>query len=99
MELEKSLHDRISVAHEKIYDLLYDDNGARDKTGLPEGVEGKLWDFIEGIGSYLDRIFSGRMSLAEMCKDHMQIVEDWVMDIENTLTPLSSCRMCGQGQG
>ena len=69
-----------------VFDLLYDSNSCvKDKTGLDPKVENILWDFNEGIGPYVDKVLSGRMSIAESLKDHMQIIEDWVKKVETTL--------------
>lgn len=85
MVLEKSLLERLQAVYPKAFDLVYHKNGdAREVTGLPSETESLLWDFIDGIGSYIDRVLSGRMSIAESLKDHMAIIESRILAVEKT---------------
>lgn len=85
MELEKSLKERVNIAGVQLYDILYDENGAKNNNGLDEKTNTKLWDFEDGFPVYLNKVLSGRMSLAESSKDHMSIIEEWLSDIEKII--------------
>ena len=86
MEIEKSLNDRIQAAYEQSFDLLYDQNACVKKnTGLDSKTEDALWNFNEGIGEYVNKVLSGRMSIKEMLKDHISIIDVWVEQVEEIL--------------
>ena len=86
MELTKSLNDKIQTAYEQTFDLLYDENGCvKSKTSLDSETENVLWNFNEGIGVYVDRVLSGHMSINEILKDHISIIETWIEQVEKTI--------------
>lgn len=86
MKIEKSLNDRIQTAYEQTFDLLYDEHGAKEQTGINKETENILWDFNEGIGCYVDRVLSGHMSINKSLKDHIGIIESWIKKIEKAIS-------------
>lgn len=86
MEIDKSLDDKIQEIYERAFDLLYDpDACVKDHTGLNSETEGQLWDFVEGIGEYVGKVLSGRMSIAESLKDHISIIEKWESEVRQLI--------------
>ena len=94
MEIEKSLNDRIQATYEQTFDLLYNQDGCvKDSTGLDSKTENLLWDFNDGIGGYVERVLSGQMSINEMLKDHIGIIETWIEQVEEAISKYGMYKM------
>ena len=86
MEIKKSLNDKLQETYEQAFELLYDKNNyPKVHTGLDTEVEAVLWDYVEGIGEYVQKVLSGRMSLAESLKDHMSEIETWEKEVKHLM--------------
>ncbi len=86
MKIEKSLNDKLQETYEQAFELLYDkDNYPKEHTGLDVEVEAALWDYVEGIGEYIQKVLSGRMSLTDSLKDHIAKIETWEREVRHLI--------------
>ena len=77
------------ITYEQTFDLLYDEQEAKAETSLDNETESILWNFNEGIGIYIEKILSGQMSINEMLKDHIAIIETWIEQVEETIANIN----------